>query len=204
MTSEFIFIRHGETDWNRQQRFQGQSDIPLNSRGQLQARALGDRLKNLPITAIYSSDLTRCMETTRPIADHHTLTPILEPRLKEIHFGDWEGKTYLEIEQTHPESLEQWQTSYREFAPPRGETFPEMEARVRDAFQDIQSSHPEGLICLVAHGGPLQVLLSKLLGLPAEQFWQFHLSTGSISRISIFPEGAILNLLNDTCHLARE
>jgi broad specificity phosphatase PhoE len=96
---KFLLIRHGQTDWNLAQRFQGQSDIPLNEVGKKQAMALADRLTNESINIVYSSDLQRAIETSKIIMQMSDCKPDLHPdqRLREVNFGDWEGLTYDEI-----------------------------------------------------------------------------------------------------------
>jgi broad specificity phosphatase PhoE len=116
-------------------------------------------------------------------------------------FGDWEGMTYAEIQAGYSGALQRWEADLENIAPPNGETLRQMAERVQAALSDLLQSHPGGAILLVGHGGPLQLLIALALGLPPARFWQIHLSNASLSELRIYPEGAILNLLNCTVHL---
>jgi alpha-ribazole phosphatase len=194
-------VRHGETDWNAARRYQGQSDIPLNRTGIQQARKLAGRLSKEKIDTIYSSDLSRARETARLIAEHHSCKIHADSRLCEVSFGTWEGQTYDEIKKSAPSALAEWEADILTTAPPNGETLEQLTARVQSILSDLCTRHADQTSLIVAHGGPLQVLLCLALDLSPSMYWQFHLSPASLSEISFFPAGAIINLLNDTCHL---
>lgn len=212
MTPRMWLVRHGQTDWNLNNRFQGQSDVALNATGVRQAESLASRLAQLypatsaeKICAIYASSLQRAAFTAEIIRGKLSCTQeiamILEPRLVEMSFGAWEGLTFAEIQAKDPEHLARWLADRESVAPPQGETLIEFAGRVGAAYNDICAAHPDGTVLLVAHGGPLQVLIATALGLPPGRFWQFHLSNASLSELRIYPEGAILNLLNSCEHL---
>lgn len=196
-----MLVRHGETAWNAQRRFQGHSDIPLSDVGQHQAAALGRRLAREKIHAIYTSDLQRAWQTAMAIATHHNLPVSADPRLREIHFGAWEGLTYAEVEQRRSQTLAGWRANPLEVSPPDGESLGQLAKRVRAVLASITQIHPDEVVLLVTHGGVLQALFCLALGLPLKAYWQFHLAPGSLSVVSFYEEGAIVNLLNDTCHL---
>lgn len=101
-----ILVRHGETLWNKELRYQGQQDSPLSPKGLQQAEVVGSFLQNRSIDAVYSSDLKRALLTAESIAKHHQLTPIVDQRLREIAFGVWEGKTRTEVQEEYPEVWE--------------------------------------------------------------------------------------------------
>jgi alpha-ribazole phosphatase len=192
-----LLVRHGLTDWNAVQRFQGQCDIPLNVEGLRQAAALGERLAGEPLQAILASDLQRAQATAEAIAAHHSCPLVVEGRLREISFGDWEGLTYTEISICDPTQLAAWEVNILENAPPGGETLNQLAGRVQAVLDELLLAHEGETLLLVAHGGPLQVLLCLALGLPPEKYWQFHLSPGSLSEIAVYPQGGIVNLLNE-------
>lgn len=198
----FLLIRHGQTDWNRAQRFQGQSDVPLNEVGRQQAMALANRLSDKVIDVIYSSDLQRALETARGIAQQHTCDVQVEANLREINFGDWEGLTYDEIKKKQPQSLAAWENDIYKNAPPNGETLEQLTMRVQAVLEDLRAKRTDKTVLLVAHGGVLQTLICLALNLPATMYWHFHLSPASLSEIAFYPAGAILNSLNDTRHLS--
>jgi alpha-ribazole phosphatase len=195
--TRLLLVRHGLTDWNAAQRFQGQHDVPLNDIGQRQAVTLAERLAGEPLQAIYASDLQRAQATAGAIAARHTCPVIIETRLREISFGTWEGLTYAEIAARHPVLLAAWEQNILENAPPGGETLAQLAGRVQAVLDELLLAHTGETLLLVAHGGPLQVLVCLALGLSPEKYWQFHLSPGSLSEIAIYPSGGILNLLNE-------
>jgi alpha-ribazole phosphatase len=196
-----LLIRHGQTDWNLAQRFQGQSDIELNETGRKQAQALADRLSAEHFDAVYSSDLKRATETANIITQMSDCEP--DPRLREIHFGDWEGLTYDEIKEKHHETLAAWEADIFKNAPPHGETLEGLSVRVQSMLDELRKKHEGQNILIVAHGGVLQTLICLALKLPPTMYWQFHLSTASLSEVAFYPAGAILNSLNDTSHLPK-
>ncbi len=200
---KLLLARHGLTDWNAANRFQGQTDLPLNHTGVEQARALARRLAREEIGSIYSSDLQRAAETARAIVGYQKCSILFDPRLRELHFGAWEGMTYDEIRQNGPARAKEWEASPGEVKPPGGETFTQLIERVRPFLQEILEKHGQQTILLVAHGGPLQVLVCLALRLSADRYWQFHIAPGSLSELGFYPAGAMLNSLNDISHLER-
>jgi alpha-ribazole phosphatase len=196
-----LLIRHGETDWNAASRFQGQYNVPLNPRGRQQAAALAERLVGETIQALYASDLQRAWETAQPIAAGAGLAATREPRCREMSFGDWEGLTYGDIERRNPDALRAWQADPSRFPPPQGETLTQVVNRVREAYGDLLRRHAAHTVALVAHGGPLRLLLCLALGLPHRRHWQWRLDPGSLSELYVDDQGAVLMRLNDTHHL---
>jgi alpha-ribazole phosphatase len=197
---KLLLIRHGQTDWNIARRFQGQSDVLLNQTGKNQAKALAERLSSQHVDALYSSDLARAIETAKIIrkSEWHS-----DPRLREINFGDWEGLTYNKIKEKYPAALAERETDIYKNAPPNGETLEQLSARVQSMLNELYAKHKEQTVLIIAHGGVLQILLCLALNIKPTMYWQFHLSTASLSEIAFYPDGAILNLLNDTCHLEK-
>jgi probable phosphoglycerate mutase len=191
-----LLIRHAATAWTAQGRFQGQTDIPLSPHGRHQVTALAQRLMAETLHLLYASDLQRAWETAQAIAVPHALHVHAEPRLREMAFGRWEGLTYAEIEQQDAESLAAWECDQLHSAPPGGET-----QRVRAAYVAMLAAGQDKTVGLVAHGGPLQLLLCLVLGLPPQAYWQFAVSPASLSELCIYEQGAILTRLNDTHHL---
>ncbi len=199
--TQLLLVRHGETDWNLAQRFQGHTDVPLNENGRQQAAAIAQHLADEEIHAIYASDLNRASSTATAIAEHHPCEVIAEPLLREGDFGQWEGLTYTEIQARDPEAVRAWHEDLLNFAPPDGETPRQLAERVASFYSNIQAQHHDETLLLVAHGGSLQILICLLLDIPIEKFWQFNLAHCSLSKISIYKEGAIINYLNDINHI---
>lgn len=198
---KLLLVRHGQTDWNHNQRFQGQSDVSLNAIGVQQAIALRNRLSREHIDLIFASDLQRALETAKIIATHHVCEIHVDTRLREINFGAWEGLTYAEIKQSDPTTLATWEADISTTAAPNGETLNQLNARVGSVLNDLHSQHADQTILIAAHGGPLQILICLALNLSPSKYWQFHLAPASLSEIAFYPAGTIINLMNDTCHL---
>lgn len=198
-----LLIRHGQTDWNLARRFQGQSDIPLNETGRRQAQALKARLLKRAFEAVYSSDLQRAVEMANILTGGAGTRPEirLDARLREVHFGDWEGLTYDEIRAKYPDRLAAWEANIFKNAPPNGETLESLAIRIRTILNEIRAKHDGQTVLMVAHGGVLQTLICLALGLPPTMYWQFSLAPASLSEMAFYPAGAILNRLNDTSHL---
>ena len=199
--TRLLLVRHGETTWNAQHRYQGQIDVALSSVGEGQAAALAQRLAEVPIHAVYASDLLRARKTAEIIARPHALPVHLDSRFREMNFGVWEGLVHDEIRRRHPAALAAWQKDPANVAPPGGETGTHVAARVQAALVQITDIHQDQTVLLVAHGGSLRVLLCLALGLDARNYWQFRLDNASLSELYFYKEGAILTLLNDTHHL---
>ncbi|HEY1997124.1 histidine phosphatase family protein [Paraburkholderia sp.] len=160
MSTQVLFIRHGETDWNRIKRIQGHIDIPLATTGLEQAQRLAHRLageatQGGTLDAIYSSDLQRAQQTAQPIADALGLPLQLREGLRERLYGAFQGYDKDEIAERYPDEYEHWQTRDAGFAPPDGESLRAFYHRVMDAIEPIVAAHPGGRIACVAHGGVL-------------------------------------------------
>ena len=164
--TDFIFIRHGETDWNRQQRFQGQIDVPLNDLGQAQARRLGARMADDPAEHLICSDLQRAQQTAAPLAAAWQAAPVLLPGLREQCFGVLEGLDVPTIKARHPELWLQWLEHRADFALPGGENLRQFHARVMDAVKHLAEQHPGRRLAVVTHGGVLDMLWRTANGLP--------------------------------------
>lgn len=201
MKLRLLLARHGQTAWNLQGRFQGNSDIPLDETGRRQASALGFRLSDEPVDVIFASDLQRSWGTAEIIAEHNEAELIPEPRLREVNFGEWEGMTYEEIKILYPEALESWEKDLLHEAAPGGENLEQFASRVEDVLDRIKSERPSRDVLIVAHGGSLQILLCHTLGLSPLDYWKFNLSQASLSIVHLYDQGPVIHLLNDTCHL---
>jgi alpha-ribazole phosphatase len=195
-----LLIRHAATAWTAQGRFQGQTDIPLSAHGWRQVTALVQRLRAETLHMLYASDLQRAWETARAIAAPHALHVHAEPRLREMAFGRWEGLTYAEMQEQDAQSLAAWERDPLHSAPPGGETLQHMTWRVKAAYSYILAAGQDKTVGLVAHGGPLQLLLCLALGLSPQAYWQFAVSPASLSELCVYEQGAILTRLNDTHH----
>jgi alpha-ribazole phosphatase len=199
--TRLLLARHGQTIWNTQRRYQGQSDSPLDETGQRQAAALGERLARHRLSAVYASDLGRVWNTAAAVAAHQDCLLIAEPRQRELHYGEWQGLTYDEILRGDPQRLATWEADRMKASPPGGESLQQLAERVQATGECIQKAYPEGTVLVVSHAGPIKVLICQALSLPPTAFWQFRLEHATLSALSLYPQGGILELLNDACHL---
>lgn len=169
--TRLVLIRHGETDWNREGRYTGQSDIPINDVGLAQARRLAENLRKESLDGLYSSDLARASMTARVVSEATGVEVQQDRRLREIDQGDWEGLPFSEIRHRYHGLLEQRKKDPLSVAPPGGETVGELRARVLDALEDVLRAYPLGIVAIVSHGLPLAIIKTHFQGLPIEAIW---------------------------------
>jgi alpha-ribazole phosphatase len=186
VTTLFL-ARHGETDWNRDGRWQGQTDTPLNERGREQARTLAEQLASEPIAAVYASDLARAVETARIVADARGVPVRTDRRLRELHFGDWEGLTTPEIQERYPGEIDGWRADDGSNAFAGGESYVDMGRRVVAALSDIASDHPSESVLVILHGGPIRGLLAYANGVTygEQRRLRAHLANCDIVRVAV-------------------
>lgn len=199
--TQVLLIRHGETQWNVDNRVQGHLDVPLTERGEDQARRLREWLEPESLSAIYTSDLIRAYRTAELLAQGRAVAPVTEPRLREARFGVFEGLTATEIAEAHPEAHRLWRNDAIRHRPPGGETLEELGARCLAALQEHLPKHPGQTVAVVAHGGPVRMMLVSLLDLPLEAYPKIRVENTSVSRVLFTAKGAILAGANDVAHL---
>lgn len=199
--TRIIAIRHGETAWNVTTRIQGQLDISLNERGRWQAAQLAQALADEPITAIYASDLTRAWETAQTVSQQLQLAITPESGLRERGFGEFEGRTFAEIEAELPEQARRWRLRDPAFSPAGGETLLALRERVLEAAARLAANHPGELIALVGHGGVMDVLYRAATRQAIDATRTWGLGNAAINRLMWTPEGFTLVGWSDTRHL---
>jgi len=201
--TRILAIRHGETAWNVDTRIQGHLDIPLNATGLQQARWLAQALAERDaLHAIYASDLSRAHVTAQTIAESAGLAVSTHPGLRERSFGDFQGRTFAEIEAELPEHAQQWRKRSPEWAPPgNGESLIALRERVLATVDELASRHVGEQIVLVAHGGVMDVLYraATRLDLQAPRTWL--LPNTAVNRLLWTPQGLSLVGWADTSHL---
>jgi len=159
--TQLILVRHGQTDWNVEGRYQGQTDRPLNAAGRAQAEALARQLAPGQFAAIYSSDLLRALETAQIIATGLGLPVQVDRRLREINLGDWEGRQVAEIAAQYQGAWADRARDPGRSRAPGGETVAEVAARLADAAAHIARRHPGGTVVVVSHGVALATLICQ-------------------------------------------
>ncbi|MEL6222027.1 MAG: histidine phosphatase family protein [Cyanobacteria bacterium J06627_8] len=194
-----LLVRHGETNWNRDKKFQGQIDVPLNENGKRQAEQCGEFLKGIHIDRAISSTMLRPKETAEIILKHHLGIELeLDPNLVEIGHGLWEGKFESEIEADFPGQLKQWKDAPETVQMPEGENLNDVWERASTAWKAMLDStvapidgedlgHPQTIL-VVAHDAVNKSLLCQLMGLGPEHFWTFKQGNGAVSVID-YPAG---------------
>ncbi|HTV93958.1 MAG TPA: histidine phosphatase family protein [Verrucomicrobiae bacterium] len=197
---ELVFVRHGETAWNAARRFQGQSDVPLSSRGVAQAAALEGALADLQFTHAYSSDLIRAVETARTILRGRDVPLATDARLREFNFGEWEGLTWNEIVARWPELGRRLPTQARLYEPIGGERFEHVQARVRAFLDDLRESAAATRALVVTHAGALHAAMEVLRPEGFDPRGMVF-STASITRVAMEAGRARIISLNDVNHL---
>ena len=202
--TRLIVLRHGETAWNVDTRIQGQLDIGLNATGVRQAQQLGEALADETVAAIYASDLARARDTALAVAGPLGMEVVAEPRLRERAFGQFEGRTFADIEANSPDEARRWRTRDPDFEPEGGESLIVFRRRVTAVASELAARHPGALVVLVAHGGVMDVLYRAATGqeLQAPRTW--HLGNAAINRLLWTPQGLTLVGWGDTAHLMDE
>lgn len=200
MKARFFLVRHGETAWNREGRFQGQRDVPLNERGIEQAEALARALKSCGAKFVWSSPLSRAKVTAEKIGQAMGLPVYIDDDLKEINHGLWEGRTMEEVKNMWPALLEAWHSQPHTVKMPDGEDIALLQARAFAAYCRI-SEHGEGPHVVVTHDAVMKTMLCLFLEMPLSGFWRFQLGNASVSIVEKTERGMRATLLGDTCHL---
>jgi probable phosphoglycerate mutase len=201
-----LLVRHGETTWNREGRYQGRTDIPLSDTGQAQVRALGERLKDVPIAVAYASPLSRAKNTAEAILAGRTTPLWLEAGLLEISHGEWEGKLASDVEISHAEMFGVWRTRPGRASPagPGAETLGDVESRAWAVLEKIcDGLGPDDTALVAAHDAVNRVILCRVLGLPLERIWSFRQAPASLNVLSgpLISELQVVRL-NDSEHVA--
>jgi len=199
-----VLVRHGQTEWNRVERFRGRADVPLNETGLAQAEATGWRVASewKPI-AIYSSPLSRAVKTAEAIARHFSLPVQIHPGIADIDFGQWQGLTPDEVKTHWPEIHHAWYYAPHTARIPGGETLDDLRTRGMTAVNELAARHAGQTIVLVGHTVINRVILLGVLGLGNDRFWRLQQDTCAINVFDADTQTGDFTLvsLNDTCHL---
>ena len=179
--AKLYLIRHGETDYNSELRFQGQIDIPLNWKGIEQAEKVADFLKDIPLQVIYTSTLQRARTTAEIIGKAKGIKPQETDALREMSFGIWENMNSKDIQKNYAKEWKDFFASPASTTIPQGESMSEVQKRAYPVVQQILDEHPEGDVAFVAHGGIIRVLICTMLGLDLNRAWHLHVGNASIT-----------------------
>lgn len=200
--TRIILVRHGETTWNVEGRYQGQEDTPLSERGLKQGHLLAEGLRHIPIDLCIASPLQRAFQTCQFCAELHNLPVKTDERLMEINHGTWEGMLAKDIQTQDPETYHQWHTTPHLVRMPKGgETLEDVRKRVRQAFDDYVATYPNQTILVAAHDAVNKAIICDLLGIGMEHFWQVKQDNTCINVLE-YSEGTWrVVLLNSTNHM---
>jgi probable phosphoglycerate mutase len=202
--TRLFLVRHGATAATEEDRFSGSSGAELSDRGRWQAARLGERLSQQNITAVYSSPLSRALETARIVAGHCRIEPVTRDGLREIGHGRWEGLKREDVEREFADEYAAWEADPFTFAPAGGESGVAVLARALPVIRDIVTAHPGGQLLVVSHKATLRLLLSSLLAFDPRGYRDRLDQSPACLNVVDFrdPVHARLMLFNDTSHYA--
>jgi broad specificity phosphatase PhoE len=202
MATTIILVRHGQTEWNRVERFRGRYEVPLNKTGLAQAKKTAGRISaRWKPAVLYASPLGRAMQTAKAIAQACNLKLQLCDGLIEIDYGEWQGLTPEEARLRWPELVAAWYTRPETVQFPGGESLVQVRQRVTASLKDICWLHANKEIVLVAHSGVNRLILLEILGLGNGRFWHLHQDPGAINVIEEKDHDFSLVSMNETGHL---
>ncbi len=199
-----IIVRHGESEWNRIHRYQGQADVELSEQGAQQAKALSQRLRNEVLDAIYTSPLKRAARTAQAIAQFHPTVPFqTEPALLEIDHGAWEGKYIHEIVQEFGDGLHEWREHPTRSQMPGGESFSNILKRVLDFKERLCTEYNGKTVLVSTHDVVVKILVADALGMNMDRINRIWVTNASISVIEYGDDLPYLVSLSEACHLGQ-
>ena len=198
--TEIIFIRHGETEWNSQQRMQGHSNSDLSSVGQAQIQALGQWMKNVPFDHIYSSDSLRAKQTAEAITQFSGHELKIDLRLREKNLGVFEGLTSEEARKLHPEVFSLFKTAGSKYVIDEGESTQQLQDRALEIVDEIRIKHLEERVLVVTHGGFIRVVMKHSLGLSLETPTRFLIRNTGVFRL-VWEDKWIVSQMGGVSHL---
>lgn len=208
--TRIILMRHGETEWNRQDVFRGTIDVPLNDAGVEQARKAALALRDEKIGAAYSSPLRRAMHTAELVAGPHGVTPRAHQGFTDYHFGQWQGVAKAEVKFKFKDVFDAWAVNPEQARIPGGENFAAVRQRAVKALEEIIAENVGKTILIVTHRVITKILLCAALGLDGSYFWSINQDNCCINVLSLQPPRVgttvrparfVVELVNDTCHL---
>jgi broad specificity phosphatase PhoE len=201
MSLRLLLLRHGETAWNRERRYQGWTDTPLSPEGLVQAEAAARELKEHTFAAVYSSPLRRALDTAAVIAAPHGLEVETDAAFRELGFGQWEGLTLDEARVRDAALYADWAKTPHLVSPPGGESLATARDRVLAGLERLRAGHRDETVCLVAHGVPVRILILEALGLGLDRIWSLHSAPTGISELEFRDDWAALHRMNTLVHL---
>lgn len=199
--NKFFIVRHGETEWNMQERTQGHGDSKLTEKGRCQADMLGRKLLKFNIDYIYSSDLGRAIETSSIISSILNKEIEYNDGLREINFGKWEGMTIKEIKSQYSDIYKVWRNEPHNALIPNAEKLVQLKERILKSINDINKNHENSNIVLVSHSMVIKVLLLSLLGSDLSNIYRIKQDNTALNIVEFRDYGPVVVKMNDSNHL---
>jgi alpha-ribazole phosphatase len=195
--NRIYLVRHGQVNGYENFPIYGHTDVDLTDTGILQMQQVAERLRLIDINAIYASDLTRAITSSRIISRYHDVPLYFLPELREMHFGDWEGLTLAEIQEKFPEELKRRKTNLLDFqAPGKGESITDFSTRITDCLKQIRAKQNGKDIAIVVHGGVNRIILCQALGLDLSHMFVIQQDYGCLNIIDYYPDSTLVRLVN--------
>jgi ribonuclease H / adenosylcobalamin/alpha-ribazole phosphatase len=197
-----LLLRHGQTPMSVQKRYAGRSDVPLTDVGVQQAAASAKRLASAGLGVIVTSPLLRTVQTAQEVAAVTGAAVVADDGFRETDFGAWEGLTFAEVRERWPAELAEWLAD-PEVAPPGGESFTDVSARVTAALHRVLAARAGQRVLIVSHVTPIKMLVAAALLAPPAALYRMHLDVAALCEIDWYADGpAVLRSFNDTSHLS--
>lgn len=201
--TRIYLVRHGTTDWNKEEIFRGRAECRLNETGKAEGKALAAHFEDVPIAGIYSSPLSRAMETARPTAESKGREVFPDPAFTDLDFGTWQGLPLKEAQEKYPDLYRLWREQPGAVSFPRGENLAQVRNRTWEGLIRLAEENPQGTILIVTHRVVTKVLICAALGLDDSHFWQVKQDSTAINCFEYSRGIFRIALINDTCHLKK-
>lgn len=198
--TRIYLVRHGTTDWNREEIFRGRADCKLNETGKAEARAVAAYFAETPLAAVFSSPLSRALETARPAAESKGLEALPDPAFTDLDFGAWQGLPLQEAKEKYPELYRLWRENPGAVSFPGGETLSRVRSRAWEGLVRLAEGYPRETILIVSHRVVNKILILAALGLDESRFWQVRQGPAAVNCFGYARGIFEIVLVNDTCH----
>jgi alpha-ribazole phosphatase len=197
MRTSIWLVRHGQTQHNKERRYQGRGDSPLTLFGRLQAEALARRLRRVPFTVALLSPSQRTQHTADTILAGRTVPVVASSHWAETDHGRWEGLTYAEVQERFPDEARTRFANALHGRAQGGESLAEVQARVAVGWNELLLSRPGGRILVVTHATPVRLVLCAVTGMPPAEHWRWRVDLASVTAIDVYTAGPIIRMVNE-------
>lgn len=199
--TRLFLIRHGQVEGHEERRYNGQTNVSLTPHGRRQLEAVAGRLAGVPLDAVWSSDLDRCRYGAEQLAAMRGLGVVYRRALRELHVGEWEGRTWQELKAAYPVEWQARLDDIVHYRVPGGESFLDLAHRLRPEMASLLATHPGQNVALVAHGGVNRLILLDALGAPLDRVFCLEQDYACVNVIDYFADGGCMVRLVNADHL---